>query len=110
MVSFHHFSPLHLAIFRYAAFRRELQLTSEESLERSLWWRSLIFAILVLTSCATPQVKPVSESVADITRRIPKRIPDREGWARDVHAAIKALDLEPTAERVCAVLAVIEQE
>lgn len=35
---------------------------------------------------------------------------DREGWANDIVAAIRLAKKEPTAERACAVIAVIEQE
>jgi len=35
---------------------------------------------------------------------------DREGWANDIVAAIRMAKKEPTAERACAVIAVIEQE
>ena len=35
---------------------------------------------------------------------------DREGWARDVAAAVTAADRAPTEDAVCAVLAVIGQE
>jgi hypothetical protein len=35
---------------------------------------------------------------------------DREGWANDVVAAIRLAGKDPTAERACAVIAIIEQE
>jgi hypothetical protein len=41
---------------------------------------------------------------------LPARLADRRGWAEDMHAAMSALRVEPTAENVCAVIAVIEQE
>ena len=41
---------------------------------------------------------------------LPARLADRRGWAEDMYAALSALRVEPTAENVCAVIAVIEQE
>jgi hypothetical protein len=41
---------------------------------------------------------------------LPARLADRRGWAEDMYAALTALRVEPTAENVCAVIAVIEQE
>src|SRR5262249_10935389 len=41
---------------------------------------------------------------------LPARLADRRGWAEDMHAAMSALRVEPTAENVCAVIAIIEQE
>jgi hypothetical protein len=41
---------------------------------------------------------------------LPARLGDRRGWAEDMYAAMTALRVEPTAENVCAVIAIIEQE
>ena len=41
---------------------------------------------------------------------LPARLADRRGWAEDMYAALSALRVEPTAENVCAVIAIIEQE
>src|SRR6185436_13054968 len=41
---------------------------------------------------------------------LPARLADRRAWAEDMYAAMTALRVEPTAENVCAVVAVIEQE
>jgi hypothetical protein len=69
-----------------------------------------LFLALVSSCVTTPQPEGPALSAAEIARRIPERIKDREGWARDVAAAIKATEHEPTVENVCAVLAVVEQE
>jgi len=37
-------------------------------------------------------------------------VADRAGWAADIRASFAALDIAPTREHVCAVIAVIEQE
>ncbi|MFL6572474.1 MAG: DUF1615 domain-containing protein [Burkholderiales bacterium] len=41
---------------------------------------------------------------------LPTRLADRRGWAEDMYAALAALRIEPTAENVCAVIAIVEQE
>lgn len=46
----------------------------------------------------------------EVAQLIPERVMDRAGWADDVLVAIRLTKKEPTPERVCAVLAVIEQE
>jgi hypothetical protein len=73
-----------------------------------LWHVLIIFGAM---SCVTPSERASPPLALDqIVKLIPARVPDREGWAKDVAAAITATNLEPTAERVCAVLSVIEQE
>ena len=47
---------------------------------------------------------------AQIARLIPARVADRNGWAEDILAVMAALQIEPSGQNVCAVLAVTEQE
>jgi hypothetical protein len=67
---------------------------------------------LLLVGCAhqepTPPVRTLS--VDEVAALVPPKVKDREGWADDVITAIRLTHKEPTPERVCAVLAVIEQE
>ena len=79
---------------------------------------TLIFGFLCglsgLTGCVShsetpePTIPVLDESA--ITRHMPPSIKDREGWAEDITAALRLIEREPTAERVCAVVAVIQQE
>ena len=74
-----------------------------------------VFAAL-LAGCASPgrmaepQGMGPSEAREAILRVLPDRLDDRAGWAADVHAALATLELPSTAENLCAVLAVTEQE
>jgi Protein of unknown function (DUF1615) len=72
--------------------------------------------IVGLAGCAVDAPRPGTQPPrpadvrAQITALIPASVPDRSGWAVDIYAALGSLRIEPTAEQVCAVLAVIEQE
>lgn len=83
-----------------------------------------VAAVLVLVAgCATPIDDPLPGAQSQRPERrivvggpaliaplIPARAAGRRGWAEDIQAAMKALRIEPTAENVCAVIAVTEQE
>ena len=92
----------------------------------------LIAAVVVaLAGCATPQkpapepppvikqakpVAPERRAVKPITgpalvvRLLPPNLPDKSGWAEDIHASMSRLGIEPGAPNICAAVAVIEQE
>jgi hypothetical protein len=86
-------------------------------LPRSIFRRGVgLIVIAVLTSCAheppaaePPAVNPI-QARAMIERSLPRTASDRAGWAADMYAAFSVLDVEPTHEAACAVIAVIEQE
>ena len=75
-----------------------------------------VASVAVLVGCATsesdtagPAVKP-EDARAMIVRLLPPSVADRPGWAADTYAALMTLDIAPTPENVCAVLAITEQE
>jgi hypothetical protein len=77
--------------------------------------RSFVLAgIVLMSACTHPQLRepPIDPDVAraEIARRIPPKIPNREGWAIDIFAAFESLEIRPTTENICAVIAVTEQE
>jgi hypothetical protein len=83
------------------------------SLLRPLW--AVLALVSLLAGCAVaPPGEPVPSSPAEVRERIasllPANLPDRTGWAIDIHAAFVALDIPPSLSNVCAVLAVTEQE
>jgi hypothetical protein len=68
-----------------------------------------------LASCASgprsiqPAVDP-DQVRALIEQFVPRGAADRVGWAADMYAAFSALEIDPTRENICAVVAVTEQE
>ncbi len=70
--------------------------------------------LLLLAGCAgrAPlQIQRSPDAVrAEILRKLPTSVDDRQGWANDVYVALTAQDIEPSSDNVCAVLAVTQQE
>jgi hypothetical protein len=68
-----------------------------------------------LASCASgprpvlPAVNP-DQARAQIEKAVPRGAADRGGWAADMYSAFSLLEIEPTRENICAVVAVTEQE
>lgn len=73
-----------------------------------------LLCIVAVAACSTPAVRepPIDPDVAraEIAKRIPAATRNRDGWAIDIFAAFEALEIRPTAENICAVIAVTEQE
>jgi hypothetical protein len=57
----------------------------------------------------TPAVKPLT-GPALAARLLPPGLADRGGWASDIHDSLLLLKLEPSAQNICAVVALTEQE
>lgn len=77
----------------------------------------IAMALLVgaLTACAGSNIArepPIDPDVAraNIDKRLPKGTTNRVGWTIDIYAAFEALKVRPTAENICAVVAVTQQE
>src|SRR6185503_738275 len=71
-----------------------------------------VFAGIALASCAHRRDVPTAPVLDErgVAELVGPTAVDREGWANDIVAAIRMTRKEPTAERACAVIAVIEQE
>jgi hypothetical protein len=68
-------------------------------------------AVLTLVACDAGPPPPTPEQVrAQLRRLIPASVPDRAGWAADIQAAVFALEIQPSKQNLCAILAVTEQE
>jgi len=74
----------------------------------------LAFATLLLAGCssAPPRERPIDPDVAreKIRARISPAVANRDGWVIDMFAAFEALEVQPDAHNICAVVAVIQQE
>jgi len=89
---------------------------------KNLGWLAAVTLVLP-AGCATtgqdffhgtqqPRVerRMLARGPALIEPLLPARLADRRGWAEDMHAAMSALGVEPSAENACAVIAITEQE
>jgi hypothetical protein len=80
------------------------------------WSRGLLISTAVLSGCAGHRslddqaVAHPMEAKKLIGLTLPKAINDRSGWVGDLYAGFTDLKIAPTAENVCAVVAIIEQE
>jgi len=72
-------------------------------------------ATLLLTACGSllrpppPAIDPDAVR-AQIAALIPSQVTQRSDWAADLFSALEALDIAPTSDHLCAVIAVTEQE
>lgn len=80
-------------------------------------WLAVLVVACALTACRRgagtlePSVPPPPRlTAAQVAQLLPQKVKDREGWARDVLAALEVEELPPSPPAVCSVLAVIEQE
>ncbi len=81
-------------------------------------WLGLFAVLGTMSACASrgagaasPSIPPPPRlSASQVAKLMPPKLADREGWARDVLAALEVEDLAPSPPAVCSVLAVIEQE
>src|SRR5690349_13962325 len=74
---------------------------------------SIVLALATLAGCASPPHPPAVDPDtvrAEIERLLPPKVANRSGWAIDIFAAFEALNVPPTTEHICSVLAVAEQE
>lgn len=73
--------------------------------------RRLAWPLVLALPLAACQPQRTPESVhAELLRKLPANLADRDGWARDIQAALVTQDIEPSSENLCAVMAVVEQE
>jgi hypothetical protein len=72
--------------------------------------------LALLGGCATAPEAPrapvlsADEARARIAVRLPAKLADARGWAADIQAAMDALQIPPTVQNICAIVAVTAQE
>ena len=72
--------------------------------------------LALLAGCATAPEAPRGPAItaeqarARIAAKLPPKLADARGWATDIYAAMASLDIAPTVENICAIVAVAEQE
>lgn len=71
--------------------------------------------LAILAGCAMPQRHPAplrspAEVRAQLVQLLPGDTMDLDGWATDIQSAFQLLDIPPSTENLCAVLAVTRQE
>lgn len=72
---------------------------------------AIIALPFALAGCVDGEPQPTPEEVrATLKRLIPAHVSDRSGWAADIQSALAAMEIEPSSQHLCSVLAVIEQE
>src|SRR3954471_582826 len=75
-----------------------------------------VLAVVALAGCATADDSSrvpgltANQGRALVARLLPESVTDRSGWATDIYAAIAVLSIPPSAENVCSVIAITEQE
>lgn len=72
--------------------------------------RWLVAALALLLAACGPAPRSPGDVRAELLRKLPMTLDDRAGWARDIQAALQAMEIEPSSTNLCAVMAVIEQE
>jgi hypothetical protein len=72
--------------------------------------------VALLAACAAPTSTPKPEGLGPTEARrlvaaaLQGKTPDADGWAADIHAALATLELPSTVQKLCAVMAIVEQE
>lgn len=73
-----------------------------------------LLATTALSGCVNPGARQPAvdpdAARAEIARLLPSGVNHRDAWAVDIFAAFEALQIAPTAENICAVVAVTQQE
>ncbi len=106
--------PRHDPSRRYIAPMNAAPTTHHDG-ARALTAAIVAATVVALAGCAAdpgsrPPPRPPESIQADILALIPPEVPLRAAWAVDLQTAFAALEIDPAATHVCAVLAVVEQE
>lgn len=96
---------------------RKLQMNHLKITKLFFYLQHILLLITVVTNCRTTESKPNKNEtltpgleLTTAIRAVPTYVKDRKGWTRDIMSAIESTGKNPTAERICAVVAIVEQE
>lgn len=82
----------------------------------AMWrWSASLLTVLLVAGCVSQHAREKPSRApaqvrAKLMQLMPASVHDRAGWATDIQAAFAVQRMAPTAENLCAVLAVTEQE
>ena len=66
---------------------------------------------VLLAACAAPRTQmTASEARALIASYLPASVADKEGWAADIYTPMSVMQIGITADNICAIVSVTEQE
>ncbi|MGH8108160.1 MAG: DUF1615 domain-containing protein [Arenimonas sp.] len=68
-----------------------------------------VFTLALLAGCEKDEPTP-AEIRAQLEHLIPVTVRDRDGWAADIQYAMASLEIKPSMQNMCSILAVTEQE
>lgn len=71
---------------------------------------TLVMALAACTHQPQPSAPTPEQVRSTLERLLPPSVGNRQGWATDIQTAFDTQGLEPTAQNLCSVIAVIEQE
>ena len=70
----------------------------------------LLVAILIAGCAAQRPAMTAAEARLLISAYLPPTLPDKEGWAADIHTPMSVLELPLTPDNICAIVSITEQE
>lgn len=74
----------------------------------------LVVTILLVSACDDPPPPPEPTTnratVRQLTRMIPPRVADRQGWAKNILDIMDELKIPATRENTCSIVAIVDQE
>jgi len=74
------------------------------------WFIAACVSLAICLGGCDENAPTPTEVRRQLKQLIPASVEDRDAWATDIQYAVKALEIEPTPQNLCAILAITEQE